>query len=41
VRTAAQLNDLLGKMDKGASVTLQLKRGEQQFFTTLRIPASE
>jgi len=41
VRTVAQLNDLLGKMDKGVSVTLQLKRGEQQFFTTLRIPASE
>ncbi len=36
-KTAAQLNDMLAKMDKGASVTLQLKRGEQQFFTTLRI----
>jgi serine protease Do len=35
-KTAAQVNDLLSKVDKGASVTLQLKRGEQQFFSTLR-----
>jgi len=36
-RTAAQVNELLAKFEKGASVTLQLKRGEQQFFSTLRI----
>jgi len=36
-RTAAQVNELLAKLDKGASVTLQLRRGEQQFFSTLRI----
>ena len=24
-------------MEKGASVTLQLKRGENQFFSTLRL----
>ena len=41
IKTAAQVNDLLGKMDKGASVTFQLKRGEQQFFATLRIPNGE
>ena len=35
-RSAAQVNDLLSKVEKGASVTLQLKRGEQQFFSTLR-----
>ncbi len=35
-RTAAQVNDVLGKVDKGASVTLQMKRGEQQFFATVR-----
>jgi len=35
-KSAAQVNDLLGKIDKGASVTLQMKRGDQQFFSTLR-----
>ena len=35
-KTAAQVNELLAKVEKGASVTLQLKRGEQQFFSTLR-----
>jgi serine protease Do len=35
-KSAAQVNDLLGKMEKGASVTLQMKRGDQQFFATLR-----
>jgi serine protease Do len=35
-KSAAQVNDLLGKLDKGASVTLQMKRGDQQFFATLR-----
>ncbi|MFO1414403.1 MAG: DegQ family serine endoprotease [Burkholderiales bacterium] len=35
-KTAAQVNDLLAKVDKGGAVTLQLKRGEQQFFATLR-----
>jgi len=36
-RSAAQINDMLAKAEKGASVTLQLRRGEQQFFATLRI----
>ena len=35
-KSAAQVNDLLAKVDKGASVTLQMKRGEQQFFATLK-----
>ncbi|MFO1324062.1 MAG: DegQ family serine endoprotease [Burkholderiales bacterium] len=35
-KSAAQVNDALGKIDKGASVTLQMKRGEQQFFSTLK-----
>jgi serine protease Do len=35
-KSAAQVNELLGKIDKGASVTLQMKRGDQQFFSTLR-----
>ncbi|MFO1314783.1 MAG: DegQ family serine endoprotease [Burkholderiales bacterium] len=35
-KSAAQVNDVLSKVEKGASVTLQLKRGTQQFFSTLR-----
>src|SRR5664279_1687654 len=30
-KSAAQVNELIAKLDKGAPVTLQLKRGEQQF----------
>jgi serine protease Do len=37
-RTAAQVNELLAKLDKGGSVTLQLKRGENTFYATLRAP---
>ena len=40
-KSAAQVNDLIAKLDKGASVTLQLKRGEQQFFASLRMPNGE
>ena len=40
-RSAEQLNGLLAKLDKGASVTLRLKRGEQEFFSTLRINNGE
>jgi serine protease Do len=36
-KSAGQVNDVIGKLDKGASVTLQLKRGEQQFFSALRV----
>ncbi|MCC6194720.1 MAG: DegQ family serine endoprotease [Burkholderiales bacterium] len=34
--SAAQVNDILAKVEKGASVTLQMKRGEQQFFATVK-----
>jgi serine protease Do len=37
-KTAAQVNDILAKLDKGGSVTLQLKRGDNTFFSTLRVP---
>ncbi len=40
-RSAAQVNELVAKLDKGASVTLQLKRGEQQFFSALRVTGGE
>ncbi len=36
-RSAADLNAMLARLDKGASVTLRLKRGEQEFFATLRL----
>jgi serine protease Do len=35
-KSAAQLNDVLAKGDKTAPVTLQIKRGDNQFFATLR-----
>ena len=35
-KSAAQVNDVLAKVEKGASVTLQMRRGEQQFFATVR-----
>jgi serine protease Do len=41
VRSAEQLNTVLAKLEKGASVTLRLKRGEQEFFSTLRINNGE
>ncbi|MEO6928199.1 MAG: Do family serine endopeptidase, partial [Casimicrobiaceae bacterium] len=42
-KSAAQLNDLFAKLDKTSPVTLQLKRGDNQFFATLRplAPQSE
>src|SRR5581483_9791618 len=41
VRNAEHMNGILAKMEKGASVTLQLKRGENTFFSTLRINNGE
>src|SRR6476659_9755596 len=32
-KSAAQVNDYLAKLDKGASVTLQVRRGENAFYT--------
>ena len=40
-KTAAQVNDMLAKLEKNASVTLQVKRGEQTFFSTIRLPNGE
>jgi C-terminal processing protease CtpA/Prc len=40
-KSASQVNDVLSKLDKNGSVTLQLKRDQQQFFTTLRVPNGE
>ncbi len=40
-KSAAQVNEMIGKLDKGASITMQLKRGDQQFFAALRVPNGE
>ncbi len=40
-RSATQLNDLFAKVDKSAPVTLQLKRGDNQFFATVRPLATD
>jgi serine protease Do len=40
-KSAAAVNELLGKLEKGAAVTLQLRRGENQFFSTLRLVNGE
>ena len=40
-KSAAQLNDLLAKLEKGAPVTLQLRRGDNLFFATLKINGGE
>ena len=36
VKSAAQVNDYLAKLEKGAAVTFQMRRGEQTFYTTLK-----
>jgi serine protease Do len=40
-KSAEQVNALLSKLEKGAPVTLRLKRGEQEFFATLRLTNGE
>jgi serine protease Do len=40
-KSAAQVNELLAKLEKGAAVTLQLRRGENQFFSTLKLVNGE
>jgi serine protease Do len=40
-KSAEQVNGLLTKMEKGASVTFRLRRGEQEFFSTLKINNGE
>jgi serine protease Do len=36
-KTADQVNGLIAKLEKGASVTFLLRRGEQQFFSTIKL----
>ena len=40
-KAAAQVNDLLAKLEKGASVTLQMRRGDNTFYTTLKLGNGE
>ncbi len=40
-KNAEQINGLLTRMEKGASVTFRLRRGEQEFFATLKINNGE
>ncbi len=40
-RSAEQVNQLLSKLEKGASVTLRLKRGDQEFYASLKLNGSE
>jgi serine protease Do len=40
-KSAAQVNDYLSKLDKGASVTLQVRRGDNTFYTTLKLGIGE
>ncbi len=40
-KSAAQVNELFAKLDKGGSITLQLKRADNTFFATLRVPNGE
>jgi serine protease Do len=41
VKSAEQVNALLGKLDKGASVALRLRRGDAQFIATVRLNNGE
>jgi len=36
-KSADQVNAFLGKLEKGASVTLRLRRGDNEFFSTLKL----
>ena len=36
-KSAAQVNENLARLDQGASVTLQLRRGDNQFFATVKL----
>jgi serine protease Do len=36
-KNAEQVNQLIAKLEKGTSVTLLLRRGDQQFFSTIRL----
>jgi len=36
-KSAAQVNEFLAKLEKGAAVTLRLRRGDNQFYATVRM----
>jgi serine protease Do len=36
-RSAGQVNEYLARLDKGVAVTLQLRRGDNQFFATVKL----
>jgi serine protease Do len=36
-KSAEQVNALIGKLEKGSSVTFLLRRGDQQFFSTIKL----
>jgi len=36
-KSADQVNGMLSKLERGASVTLRLRRGDQEFFSTLKL----
>jgi serine protease Do len=40
-KSADQVNALLGKLDKGASVAMRLRRGDSQFIATVRLNNGE
>jgi trans-aconitate methyltransferase len=40
-KSAEQVNAFLARVDKGASVALRLRRGEQQFIATIRLNNGE
>ena len=40
-KSADQVNGLLSKLDKGASVALRLRRGDQQFVATVKLNGAE
>jgi serine protease Do len=40
-KTSGQVNEYLAKLDKGASVTLQVRRGDNTFYTTLKLGNGE
>ena len=37
-KSAAQVNEVLGKLEKGSAVTFQMRRGDNTFYTTLKVP---
>ena len=36
-KSAAQVNEFLAKLEKGAAVTMRLRRGDNQFYATVRM----